>query len=178
MLQTETYQLDAELETLDGRIADLNDQLDTLDEDTDEYQAVQARRDRLKYFRTGLRWQRNEEDWGNATIELGAMTAGEQAMMHREATDGAGPEEMRLWFVSASTISAPYASDDLEDTFAALADCHPAFTEWLEAKTNSLGVPAESGNRSSTSSPETNPSAMSDDEHDSTTSSSSDSPTA
>ncbi|WP_134672593.1 hypothetical protein [Halorussus marinus] len=178
MLTTETYRLSEEIETLADRIDELDDELEDIDESTDQAQAVQARRDRLTYFQRGLRWQRDEQDWGDAAIELGAMTAGEKAMMHREATDGAESEEMRLWFVAASTVDAPYHADDLAETFTRLSNCHPAFTEWAEAQANALGIPAESGNRSSTSSTASNSSGTSTGEPDSTTSSSSDSPTA
>lgn len=178
MLATETYSVDDALDELDDRIGDIDATLDDLDESTDQYQKSQSRRDRLRYLQNGLRWQRDEAEWGDAEIELGALTAGEKALMHREATDGADREEMRLWFVAASTAAAPYAADDLSDTFNALAGCHPAFVQWAEAKANGLGVPGgESGNRSSTSSPATETSETSTDAPDSITTSSSDSPT-
>lgn len=177
MLATETFTVDGALDELDDRIDDLEDRLDDLDSSTDEHDAAQSRRDRLAYFRNGLEWQREEEGWGDATIKLGALTAGEKALMHREAPDSAEREEMRLWFVAASTEDAPYAGDALEETFTSLANCHPGFTEWAEGKTNRLGVPGGSGNRSSASSPATEASATLTDEQSSTTSSSSDSPT-
>jgi uncharacterized protein YukE len=179
-LTTETYTIDETIGELDERIDELNAQLEDLDESTDDYEAVQQRRDRLSYFRTGLQWQRDEEDWGDAEIELGALNTGEKAMMHRKAPDSAGPEEMRVWFVAASTENAPYAGDGLKATFQGLSNCHPGFTDYLEAKANSLGVPASSGNRSSTSSKASKASETSSatSERDSTTSSSSDSPTA
>lgn len=177
MLATESYTIEGALDELSEAIGSLEDRLDDLDSSTDEYAAVQNQRDRLAYFRNGLEWQRDEEEWGDATIELGALTAGEKAMMHRESPDSAGAEEMRLWFIAASTAESPYLSADLSDTFTALANCHPGFTEWAEGKTNSLGVPGGSGNRSSTSSEESPASPTSTDGQSSTTTSSSDSPT-
>lgn len=179
MLTTETYTLDGALDDLEDRIEDIEATLETLDASTDEAEVYRQRRDRLRYQQTGLRWQRDEADWGDADIELGALTAGEKAMMHREAPDSAGRDEMQLWFVAASTADAPYAADQLEKTFAALADTHPAFVQWAESKANGLGVPSESGNESSTSStPTTAPaSETSTDAPDSTTTSSSASPT-
>ena len=181
MLTTETYVLDGAIEEIEDRITTLEETLEDLEQGTDEYGTVKSRLDRLRYLRNGLEWQRDEEDWpADAAIELGAMTAGEEAMMHREAPDSAEPKEMRLWYVAASTVDAPYGGDDqdLEETFSALAGCHPAFLEWAEAKVNGLGVPG--GNGSSTSSIETatEASATSSDETSSTTTSSSDSPTA
>ncbi|WP_436344497.1 hypothetical protein [Natronorubrum sp. FCH18a] len=179
MLKTETYTLDGALEELTDRIADLDEALGDLEQGTDKFKLIKGRRDRVSYLSRGLRWQRDEEGWGGgAEIELGAMTAGENAMMHREAPDNAGRDEMRLWFVAASTETAPYAGADLEETFSELAGCHPAFVEWAEAKANGLGVPDESGNGSSTSSAESEASETSRDEPNSTTTSSSDSPTA
>lgn len=165
MLTTHTYNLQESIDELTDQIETLDEALGELDSGTDQYKATTSRKDRLTYYRTGLRWQRDEEGWdGDAEIELGAMTAGEKALMHREATDGADREEMRLWFVAASTVDAPYASSDLSETFTELGACHPAFAEWAESKANSLGVPGVSGNESG-------------GEDGSTSSSSSDSPT-
>lgn len=178
MLKTETYTLDDAHGELTDRVETLEDSLEDLEKGSDKYKVIKSRRDRVSYLERGLRWQRDEEDWGDAEIELGAMTAGEEAMMHRDVPDNAGAEERRLWFVAASTIDAPFVGDDLEETFADLAGCHPAFVEWVEAKVNGLGIPSETGNGSSTSSKETEASASSTDEPDSTTTSSSDSSTA
>jgi hypothetical protein len=185
MLATETITIEDALAELGERIDEYQAKMERLDEETaadetlpDMYDTAQSRQDRLRYLQNGLQWQRDEEGWGDATVELGALTAGEKAMMHRTASDTAGQEEMRLWFVAASTVDAPYAGDDLEATFQNLSSCHPGFAEWVESKANALGVPAESGNRSSTSSTATETSGTSTTEPDSTTSSSSDSPTA
>lgn len=178
MLATEQFRLDGALDELAERIADIEDAMDDLDEDSDDYEAADERRERLEYLANGLRWQRDEEGWGgDATVGLGAMTAAEKGLMHREAPDDAGREEMRLWFVAASTAAAPYASGDLTETFHGVGACHPAFAQWAEAKANGLGVPGESGNGSATSSPATSDSGTSTDEPDSTTSSPSGSPT-
>jgi hypothetical protein len=179
MLATETYTLDGALADLEDSIAALEDEQESCDEASEQYQALATQIDRLEYFANGLRWQRDSEGWGaEAEIELGALTAGEKALMHREAPDTAGREEMRLWFVAASTAAAPYASDDLEATFTGLAQCHPAFAEWAEAQANGLGVPDDVGNGSSTSSPASDSSGTSTNASETSTSSSSDSPTA
>lgn len=182
MLTTETYTLDDAIEELDDQMDTLGEDLEDLEEGTDDHSAIKARRNRVSYLERGVRWQRDEESWaGDAEIELGSMTAGEDSLMHREAPDNAGRKEMRLWFVAASTVSAPYAApdDDLKEVFSELSSTHPAFVEWLEAKANGLGIPNESGNGSSTSSAETTTetSETSTDGPDSTTTSSSDSPT-
>lgn len=163
MLDSETYSLGASIERVVDRIDELEDALEELDDNTDEYEAVRQRRDRLAYFRNGLQWQRDEAGWGDASIEVGALTAGEKALMYREAPDEADVEEMRLWFVAACTADAPYHCEGLSETFAELTDCHPAFVEWVEAKANSLGIPGgeDAGNGSSESSPDSSTAATS-----------------
>lgn len=179
MLTTEVYTLDDVIADLTEQISDLEDEIGDLEEGTDDHTVATSRQDRLQYFRNGLEWQRDEAGWGgDAEIELGALTAGEEAKMHREAPDAAGRKEMRLWFVAASTADAPYVGDTLSETFTALADVHPAYAAWAESEANGLGVPDSSGNRSSTSSTATGASETSTNEPNSTTTSSSDSPTA
>lgn len=148
MLTTETYVLEEAIGELDDHIERLDDALEDVDPDSGQFERLTGRKDRLAYFRNGLQWQRDEEGWSpDAEIELGAMTAAEEAMMHRESASGADRHEMRLWFVAASTVDAPYAADDMDETFQALGQCHPAFAEWAEAKANALGVPG-TGNES------------------------------
>lgn len=148
MLDSETLTLESALDALDDTIAALDEHLDDLDGDTDDAAAVRSQRNRVQYFRRGVEWQADE--WGADTeVTVGALTAGEEAMMHREIPDDAGDKERRLWYVAAATEAAPYAEADLEDTFANVASLHPAFVEWVEGKSNALGV---AGNRSSTSS--------------------------
>ena len=86
--------------------------------------------------------------------------------MHREIPDDAGPKERRLWYVAAVTEAAPYVADDLSETFANVASLHPAFVEWVEGRSNALGV---AGNRSSTSSTVSESSGTSTPTPDSTT---------
>ncbi|WP_395166358.1 hypothetical protein [Natrinema pallidum] len=179
MLTTKTYTLDDAIAELTEQIDDLEVEIEDLEDGTDDHAVATGRKDRLQYFRNGLEWQRDEEGWdGDAEIELGALTAGEEAKMHREASDTAERKEMRLWFVAASTVDAPYAADTLSETFSELANVHPAYAAWAESEANGLGVPESSGNRSSMSSTATGASKTSRDELNSTTTSSSDSPTA
>jgi len=165
MLASETHTLDEARASLSEQIGTLEDRLADLDPGTDEAEAVSAQRDRLQYLRDGVEWQADE--WGDdAKVEVGALTAGEEAMMHREIPEEAGERERRLWYVAAATEHAPYVGADLEDTFANVADLHPAFVAWVEARSNALGV---AGNRSSTSSTENGSSGTSTPTPDSTT---------
>lgn len=139
MLTSETYTVDGAIEELDATLADLGDEADQLEPTTDQHEAVQGRINRLSYFRNGLEWARSE--WGgDAEIELGALTAGEVALMHREAPDHAGEDEMQLWYVAAATEDAPYAGDGLAETFDGVAQTHPGFAAWAEATANGLSV--------------------------------------
>lgn len=152
MLTTETYTIGEAIEELEDRIDGLEEETAPLDSDSEQYQALQARIDRLAYFHNGLKWARKE--WGeDVEIELGAVTAGEKALMHREAPDTAGAEEMQLWYVAAATEAAPYVGDSLSDTFDGVANTHPGFAAWAEATANGLtvfGGTEGNGNGSST----------------------------
>ncbi|ELY96764.1 hypothetical protein C482_15356 [Natrialba chahannaoensis JCM 10990] len=160
MLTTEAYTLDEAIDELADQIDALEAALTELDSGTDEYTYTQGRRNRLRYYKDGLEWQRDEEGWSpDAEIELGAMTAAEEALMHREMPSNVEKKERRNWFVAASTAAAPYHSDDLSETFTDVGQCHPAFVDWAEAKANALGVPGVSGNRSEGESGSTNSSS-------------------
>lgn len=152
-LRTDTWTIDEAIAEIDDRLEELADTMADLDESSDRYQASKQAANRLEYLADGLVWQRDEAGWGaDADIEIGGPTAGEKAMMHRQADDGAGDHEMRLWFVAASIRSLPgYDADDpdadMGDCFALLANCHDGFASWAEAKANSLSSPDASGNR-------------------------------
>lgn len=169
MLTTQTITIgEARTELTEG-IDAIDDALAALDEDTDEAAALRDRQDRLTYWRNGLDWQTSEGEWDADTeLTVGAMTAGEEAMMNREVPAQAGSDERRLWYVAASVKSAPFVGDELPDTFANVADLHPAVVKWLEAKANSLGTASDEGNRSSKSSPATDSEATSTPRPDST----------
>ena len=165
MLASETDTLGEALDSLDEQIDALEEYLADLDDDTDDAEAVRAQRNRLQYLRQGVEWQADE--WGaDAEVTLGALTAGEEAMMHREIPADASEKERRLWYVAAATEAAPYVESELSETFANVAGLHPAFAEWVEARSNALGV---AGNRSSTSSTASESSGTSTTTPDSTT---------
>ena len=164
MLISEEVTVGDSIDELTEQIGALDEVLDELDEDSDQAEAIQGRRGRLTYLRNGLEWEVSDGDWSeDTTIEIGALTAGEEAKMHRETPARAEPKEMRLWFVAASVESAPFVGDDLTETFRGVAGLHPGAVEWLESKANglatasgsSIGADGGEGNGSGTSSPAT-----------------------
>lgn len=170
MLTTQTITVEEARAELSEAIDAIDEALEDLDEDTDEADALRNRRGTLSYWRNGLDWQTSEEDWSAETeLTVGAMTAGDEAMMHREMPDQVGDDEFRLWFVAASVEEAPFVEGELSDTFANVAGLHPAVVKWLEAKANSLGTASDEGNGSSKSSPATDSEATSTPAPDSTT---------
>jgi hypothetical protein len=165
MLASETTTLEEAIASIDEHVDALEDHLEELDDDTDDAKAVGSQRDRLQYLRRGVEWQADE--WGAETeVTVGALTAGEEAMMHREIPDDAGEKERRLWYVAAASEAGPYVEAELSETFANVAGLHPAFVEWVEGRSNALGV---AGNRSSTSSTATDAPTTSTPTPDSTT---------
>lgn len=171
MLTTETITVNEAREELEEQIEALRDSLADLDEGTDQAASLRDRIDRLSYWHNGLEWHVSEGDWTDETeVTIGALTAGEEAMMHREMpADVDDQQEVRLWYVAASVESAPFVEDELADTFRNVANLHPAVVKYLEAKANSLGTASDPGNRSSESSPATDSEATSTPEPDSTT---------
>ncbi len=171
MLTTETITVEEALEELGEQIDSLRDALQDLDEGTEQAASLRDRIDRLSYWRNGLEWHVSEGDWTEETqFTVGAMTAGEEAMMHREIPSGAEDDmEIRVWFVAASVEAAPFVEEDLTETFHNVASLHPAAVKWLEAKANSLSTASDSGNRPSESSPATDSEATSTPEAGSTT---------
>lgn len=170
MLTTDTITVGEAREELDEQIQSLGETLDDLEEGTEKASKTKDRIDRLSYWRNGLEWLLTEEGWETDTeLTIGAMTAGEEAMMHREIPANADDQEVRLWYVAASVEAAPFVEDDLTETFHNVAALHPAAVKYLEAKANSLGTASDSGNRSSESSPATDSEATSTSKADSTT---------
>ena len=165
MLASETTTLEEAIASIDEHVDALEDHLKELDNDTDDAKAVRSQRDRLQYLCRGVEWQADE--WGEETeVTVGALTAGEEAIMHREIPGDAGEKERRLWYVAAASEAGPYVEAELSETFANVAGLHPAFVEWVEGRSNALGV---AGNRSSTSSTATDAPTTSTPAPDSTT---------
>ena len=158
--------IDEALADVGRRLAEVDGKLDSLEPGTDRHDALQQVKDRLTRYQIGLEWQRDEAGWGgDCELVIGPLTAGEQALLDREMPDSPGTAEYRIWQVAAATETGPYVADDVETTFTALADAHPAFVEWASAKVNDLATPdGDEGNESSMSSSESDPSGPSTNE--------------
>ena len=157
MLTTDEVVVAEAVEGLSDQIEAYDDALDDLESSTEQAKTIRSRKSRLASMRSGLEWHLTDGDWDDETaVEVGAMTAGEEAMMHREATGGAGPDEMRLWFVAASLVEGPFVGDTIEETFNEVAGLHPGAVKFFEAKANGLATASgDEGNRSGESSPPT-----------------------
>jgi hypothetical protein len=187
-LATETYTLDEALAKVRAYISELDETLGTLDPESDRAQALREQRGQLRSYARGLVWVRDEDEWGgDAKITLAAPTAGEKAKLDREQPPDASGKEAVLWFIALGTEEAPYASDDLSETFAELCTTHDGFVQWAEGQLNSLATPgnfqtalqtdSDEDATSPASSPETETETTSTNAATSSTSSSSDSRT-
>jgi len=58
------------------------------------------------------------------------------------SSTAATEREMGLWYAAAGTVDAPYAGDDVVETFHSLKQLPRAFVEWVEAQVNTLGMPS------------------------------------
>lgn len=174
MLTTDTFTVADARAELSDTIDEIDAALADADEETDEGAAeaatLRAQRSTLDAWRNGLAWQVHEADWSDDTeLTLGALTAGEEALMAREMPEAADADERRLWYVAAATETGPYVDDDLEATFQNVAGLPPGVVKYLEARANSLGIVGDEGNASSKSSPATDSEAPSPQPPDSTT---------
>jgi len=169
-LATLSTTVDEAIADVRERLGDIEEKLEGLDAGTDRTQALQQQRATLQFRANGLLWMRDEEGWGgDARLELGAPTAGEQALMSREVPADAGASERTLWFVAAGTETAPYVGEGMEETFEGLVDVHQGFVAWAEARLNDLATPGNAIRRSSTSSQATPAETPSTSEDTSTT---------
>jgi hypothetical protein len=178
-LDTKQTTIQEAIDDLQTRIEEIGDTMRDLDASSNRYAALEDQASQLEYQASGLVWMRDEAGWGDdAVLELGGLTAGEQARMHKHAPADTVEDEMRLWFVAAGTVAAPYAGETLSETFAELVDTHAGYISWAEAQLNDLATPGNESPRLATYLSETQGSPTSTSDSTSTTSSSSDSPTA
>jgi hypothetical protein len=146
MLATQTWTVEEAIESVESELDDIADQLAELTPGTERYEALAEQGTTLDYQADGLEWHR--DDWGDESeIVLGCPTAGEHALIDRNADSDARAERV-LWLIAAATDDAPYAGDDIQDTFANVANLHDGAVRWLEARVNELSSrEGKEGNR-------------------------------
>lgn len=141
-IKTNTYDLEAERDRLAG--------------DMDEYAEMQAENpvgsgaaqqaarlgQQAQQYKSGIDWALAE--WGVSAVTLSALS-------HGERTRVLDTVERNDWphtdcYVAAGTYDAPYLEHDpeavtqdaFEETALNVADLHPAFVDWVEARITDL----------------------------------------
>jgi len=114
-------------------IAETETELGDTDPDAAAHDSLQSLRARLIDQRAGFEHHREHDGWAeDASIQIGAPTAGERALADREAPDDAGAQERTLWVLAAATEEAPWAAGDLSATFREVSQLHPGVTDWCD----------------------------------------------
>lgn len=160
-LDTGRYDLVDEIEDVEETIAEKVDEreriLDELDDDEDPPRQVDVLASEigtLRRHKRGLEWVVADHD-SDVTVTLGALTAGEMALVEDESPDGVGDGAIRNYFVAAGTVDAPWLAhdadaptpEDYQQTVANVANLPPGVVRWAETRINSLAsVDLEEGN--------------------------------
>jgi len=135
---------------IEDEIAEVEAELEAVAPEAAAHEPLVAARDSLQQQKEIFEAYVNQGEWApDQEIKMSSLSAGDRAVVNREMSDDAGAYAETLWTVAAATDAAPYVDDTLAETFRNVADLHPAFVAWVEARSNKLGV---AGNRSSTSS--------------------------
>ena len=175
------YEFDAEIERLESQIQDLREQLNDLDENSPQRPVIADELSSLQSQRQGVVWARDrafENDdfpqWDEDVdgVTLGAIRAGTFGRLQDDVAgdpNAGGGTSTNLLVAEGTVVSptdgeqAPYVDSGMPDSqqAAAVAQLHPYYREWAQARINDLLDP-ESGNatnsgssHSETSPPET-----------------------
>lgn len=148
-MTTTTVRFDDSIDELEADIEELTEQLDGLSSDNPVYERLRGRQQRLTIQRKGAIWARDQaheaEDipaWDAPTeaitFETVAAGAYQRVVQDATSTDGQAAASVRL--VAAATAEAPYVDGDMgrRERVAAVADLHPYFLEWAEARVTEL----------------------------------------
>lgn len=143
-LRTETYTLADEVERIEGELTDLGEEAAGYEPDTPHFERAESTAQQLYFHLEGLQWALDE--WDVETVELGALSAGEYALMDKHISDSSSQQQRRNVFVGVATVDAPYVGETPQATVEAVADtCHPYYTRWAESRANKL-LRGDSGN--------------------------------
>lgn len=148
------FEFDAEIERLDERIADLEAQVEEMDNGTPGADAVTATLQQLRTRKKGVVWARDhahESDdfpqWDEAVdgVTFGGLRAGTYGGLRDDldADPDAGSGTSSTLVVAEGTVEAPYIDDDMTETerVSAVAQLHPFYREWAEARITALMDP-------------------------------------
>lgn len=152
-LDTQTYDLDAEIDRMEREREQAAERLAEMDTDSPAAQKhAETGEDMTKYL-SGLRWYRDEFDAD--TITLGALTNGERNMIKQVVQEVSVAGVQQNAYVAQGTLDAGYLEHDpdettmgeFKDTVAAVAELHPMFVDWAENEISQLGrMDGEMGN--------------------------------
>lgn len=152
-LDTQTYDLDAEIDRMEQEREETAERLADIDGDSPATQDLAEQGQDLTRHLSGLQWLRAEFDADSIT--LGAITNGERNRIREVVSSASGAGVQQNAYVAQGTLEAPYLQHDpeettigaFEDTVAAVADLHPAFVDWAESEITDLGrMDGEMGN--------------------------------
>lgn len=166
VLQTESYDLEAELQRLTDKLNELDDILSDVDEDNNVRQDLATVQQRLDVQQSGVRWAAHEAAdadycpaWDDDVdeITLAGLTGGEVARTNDSLPADTGEGARRVNFVAAGSphpgddsvanregvevpAPAPYvdASQSDEDRIAAVSDLPDTYLRWAHARINEL----------------------------------------
>lgn len=171
------YEFDQEVTRLEDAIDSLQDDAADLADDNPQKERVLAEVNALQAQRKGVVWARDrayESDdfpqWDDDVdgVTLGAIRAGTygslQDDLERDPNAGSGTSTNLL--VAEGTVEAPYIDDSMSDAeqAGAVAQLHPWYRQWAEARINELLDPEGNENASVASPEETPTQATSTDE--------------
>lgn len=153
-LQTETIDIDEEIERLGEEMDDVADeQAEWLDGghgwEHSRVQQLFERGGQLDQHRSGLRWLREERD--AETVTLSGLTAGETHLVQDLADEGVMLEAA---YISVGTTEAPWLAhdpdksldanrEDVKDTARNVVDLPNPLVKWAEERIHDLTSPGD-----------------------------------
>jgi hypothetical protein len=155
-LNTQQFDLDAEVERLTEQREELAQKLAEIDEDNPVYEQTAQEGQEVDARLRGVLWARDEAhdadgvaEWDEPadTITLAGLTGGEYGQLEdriRSASAGGdvapGTGAARVYLVAEGTVDAPYLSDELssEERVEITGRLPMPYLKWAEAQINDL----------------------------------------
>lgn len=152
-LETETYDLEAEIERMEQEREETAERLANIDDGSPATGELVEKGQQLDRYLSGLAWLRQEFDAD--TVTLGALTNGERNRIREVVREASVEGVQQNAYVAQGTHDGPYLEHDpeattrgqFEDTVAAVSNLHPAYVDWAESEITDLGrMDGEMGN--------------------------------